>query len=486
MNPGTTPSYRNRLKGVTHVVSEKVTLPRGHGSRRRPPVWRRFGWADLYGPLAILSVVAVVCLWVMNQGVISVFSGFDRSLGSLGLLTGLVSADLMLVQVVLLARIPQVEQAWGHDLLAHRHRWVGFWSFWLMIAHVAAFAIERLMRAGSSAWARLWAVFVTDSWMLWATIGTIMVIAVTITSIRMARRKLRYESWHLLHLYAYLGIILVWPHMLADGSDFHQSYARVYWWTIYLISVATVLIWRVALPIWRSVYHRMRVTGVVTETPDVYSVHVRGHHLDKLRTKSGQFFIWRFMDGPGWTRGNPYTISAAPRDDQMRVTIQAAGDGSARVEHLKAGTRVLIEGPYGTMTAERRTQPRMLLIAAGVGITPMRAILEDSVYRPGEATLVYRYTTEEHAIFRDELIELSQRRGLELFLLPGRRRADDSWLPAGVNDVDDAEHLRRAVPDIAERDIFICGPAAWIASVRAACRKAGVHREQIHTEDYAW
>ena len=461
-------------------------MPGRHGSPADRPAWWRFTWADLLGPLAILSVVATVCLFVMNQGVISLYSDLERSIGAIGLLTGLVSADLMLVQVVLLARIPQVEQSWGHDLLAHRHRWVGFWSFWLMIVHVAAFAISRVQRDPAAAWSQLWAVFVTDSWMLWATAGTIMIIAVTVTSIKLARRRLRYESWHLLHLYAYLGIILVWPHMLADGSDFHQTWAKVYWWTIYLISVVTILIWRVAVPIWRSVYHRMRVTGVVTETPGVYSVHVEGHRLDRLRTRSGQFFIWRFMDGPGWTRGNPYTISAAPQDDRMRVTIQAAGDGSARVEHLRSGTRVLIEGPYGTMTAQRRTRPRMLLIAAGVGITPMRAILEDSPYGPGEATLIFRYTDEEHAIFRHELEQLARDRGLHLILLPGRRRADDSWLPAGYDGDNDVEQLRAAIPDIAERDIFICGPSGWIALVRKACRKAGAKRENIHTEDYAW
>lgn len=469
------------------MVSENVRLPGRGKSTIRPLAWWRMGWADLYGSLAILSVVAVVCLWIMNQGLVSVISGRDRSIGSWGLLTGLVSADLMLVQVVLLARIPHVERAWGHDLLARRHRWVGFWSFWLMIAHVAAFAFQRVARDPAAAWSQLYAVFVTDGWMLWATAGTVMVIGVTVTSIRLARRRLRYESWHLLHLYAYLGILLVWPHMLADGSDFHQTYARVYWWTIYLISVATILIWRVALPIGRSLYHRMRVTAVLTETPGVYSVHVRGHRLDKLRTRSGQFFIWRFMAGPGWTRGNPYTISAAPARDRMRVTIRAAGDGSARVARLKPGTRVLIEGPYGTMTAERRTGPRMLLFAAGIGITPMRAILEDAAYAPGEATLIYRYTAEEHAIFRAELERIARTRGLELILLPGRRRADDSWLPAGYDEPgDDVAQLTRLVPDIAGRDIFICGPGRWIASVRRACRAAGANRRQIHTEDYSW
>jgi ferredoxin-NADP reductase len=139
------------------------------------------------------------------------------------------------------------------------------------------------------------------------------------------------------------------------------------------------------------------------------------------------------------------------------------------------------------MTAQRRTRPRMLLCAAGVGVTPMRAILEDAPYAPGEATLIYRYTTEEHAIFRDELERLAHARGLRLILLPGRRRADGSWLPAGFHSPDDdVEQLRRAVPDVADRDVFICGPGPWIASMRAACRAAGAARQHIHTEAYAW
>lgn len=109
-----------------------------------------------------------------------------------------------------------------------------------------------------------------------------------------------------------------------------------------------MLVFRLGLPAWRSWYHRLRVAAVTRETPDVVSVAVEGHRHDRLRTQSGQFFIWRFLDGPGWTRGNPYTISDAPTDTTMRVTIQNAGDGSGqRIERLKPGTRVAIESSYG-------------------------------------------------------------------------------------------------------------------------------------------
>jgi len=443
-----------------------------------------FGWADLFGPLAVLLNVAVVCIWIRNQGLASIYSGADRAIGSLGLLTGLLSTSLMITMMLMLARIPAVEKAWGHDLLTHRHRWVGFVSFWFMIAHVVAYMVER---AGDGNVGRAWwHLFVLDSWMLWATTGTIMIAAVVVLSIRWARRRMRYEPWHLLHLYAYLGMALAFPHQIMDGADFHETWARTFWWVLYLGTLAVFLGYRIVLPIHRSWYHRMRVTSVDVEAPGVYSVNIEGHRLDRLRTESGQFFNWRFYDGPGWSRGNPYTISAAPTDDHMRVTIQAVGDGSARVASLTHGTRVFIEGPFGTMTARRRQNPYMLLIAAGVGITPIRALLEDSPYAPGECTLIYRYTEEEHAIFKPEIGAIAARRGVIVRYLPGHRRHDGSWLPAGPPASDDAYALAALVPDITRTDIFLCGPPPWIRAVRAAARRAGADRRHIHTEDFAW
>ena len=489
-------------------------LARGH--RRPPPApprSGRFTLADPLGALAILSVVAVVALWVMNQGGPLSLTASDRATGSLGLLAGLLASDLMILQVVLLARIPWVERSWGHDLLTRRHRLIGFASFWLMIAHVTLFALERSTREPTAIPDALLRLFITDSWMLFATVGTLLLIMVVVTSIRAARRRLRYESWHLLHLYSYAGIAATFPHTFTDGADFHETWTRVYWWCLYGFAFAATVLYRVALPAWRSLYHRLRVESVVTEAPGTVSITLKGHRLDRMRTASGQFFVWRFLDGPGWSRGNPYTLSAAPTPDRLRITIKSAGDGSERAARLTIGTRALIEGPYGTLTARHRTRPGMLFMAAGIGITPMRALLEDAPYAPGEATLIYRYGEDEHAVFADELRAIAADRGVELILLPGPRRADTSWQAAGPAPLadtssqvadpahpdetrrqavrpahldDDAQVLKNLVPDIADRDVYVCGPPAWITGVRKAARGAGAHRDSVHTEEFAW
>ena len=123
-------------------------------------------------------------------------------------------------------------------------------------------------------------------------------------------------------------------------------------------------------------------------------------------------------------------------------------------------------------------------MAAGVGITPIRALLEDTPYAPGETVLLYRYTDRHDAVLAEELSELAQRRGVEVRHLVGPRRHDGSWLPACAGS--DADALRQLVPDVADCDIFVCGPTPWMKAFERAVVGAGASRKQIHTEDFAW
>ena len=217
---------------------------------------------------------------------------------------------------------------------------------------------------------------------------------------------------------------------------------------------------------------------MVDEAPGVVSLHVGGRHLDRMGARAGQFFVWRFLDGPGWSRGNPYSLSAPVHGDLIRVTVKDLGEGSRRLAEVRPGTRVLVEGPYGALTADRRTRPRVTLIGAGIGITPLRAIAEDLDLPPGDVTLVHRAGDESDLVLRAETEELARARGIRLMHLVGPRAAGParSWLPAHLAHLGDAEALRRIAPDIARQDVFVCGPDGWMATVEEALAAAGVPR----------
>ncbi|WP_436530261.1 ferredoxin reductase family protein [Actinoplanes sp. HUAS TT8] len=444
-------------------------------SPRTTPRW----YADVGGVAAGVSLLIVVALWVSNGGL----QQFGMS--SLGRLTGLLASDLLLLQVLLMARIPMVERAFGQDRLARWHRWTGFTSFWLMVVHIVTITLGYASASNADVFAELWDMIWTYPGMLLATAATLLLVLVVVTSIRAARRKLRYESWHLLHLYAYLGVGLALPHQIWTGTDFTGSAAaRAYWWTLYLVSAGAVLAYRIGLPAWRNWRHRLVVTAVVPEGPGLTSVYLTGQRLGELPVRAGQFFQWRFLDGTGWTRANPYSLSSTPHGDRLRITVKNLGDGSSRVAGLKPGTKVLVEGPYGKLTGETYTGGPVVLMACGIGVTPLLSLLGELPYGPGEATLIYRARTEAELAFRDELEWFATHRGVRVVTLLGPRGEQASWLPGELAGHPDP--LRRIVPEIAGAHVYLCGPEDWTGSARAAALAAGVRADRVHTELFAW
>jgi len=161
--------------------------------------------------------------------------------------------------------------------------------------------------------------------------------------------------------------------------------------------------------------------------------------------------------------------------------VKELGDGSGRVARLRPGTRVLIEGPYGRLTGAARTGRGVTMLACGVGITPLRALLEELRYPPGGAVLIYRARTAADLVFRAELDALAMARGIRLAYLLGPRAGDRSWLPAGYR-----HRLRDLVPDVASHDVYICGPEEWMTAAAQAARYAGVPAPRIHLERFTW
>ena len=434
--------------------------------------------------LVVWFGLLLVTYWWIADGGVRDLAQWASGLTSFGRLTGLWAADLLLVQVLLMSRLPALEHAFGRDRLARLHRIVGFLSFDLMLAHVGTIVAGYASARWSAVLPTSWNLLTNYGGVLLSVAGAVCLVLVAVTSVQASRRQLRYESWHLLHLYAYLGVGLALPHQLWTGQEFLASpAATAYWWSLWAAAAAAVVIWRVGLPLWRTVRHRLVVAAVVRESSDVVSVHLRGRRLDRLPVRAGQFLNVRFLAGPGASRSNPFSLSAAPGEHGLRLTAKALGDGSGRLSQLRPGTRVLFEGPYGRLSSRVRHRRGVLLAGAGVGITPLRALAEAWEYAPGEATVLYRFTAEP--LFAREFEALSRHRGLQVLPLPGRRTGPASVLGPAAG-ADELAALRAWVPDVAERDVFLCGPTAWTNGVERLVLAAGVPADRIHTESFGW
>lgn len=443
-----------------------------------PRWWRD---ASIIGLWAI--PMFVIALWVSNGGLAQFTSAAD-GFTSLGRLTGLVASALLLIQVFLMARVPWIEKAWGQDALTRLHRVVGFTSFTLLLGHVVLIVIGYASAQPRLIWSTIVDLTLNYPGMLLGIAGFGALCMVVVTSFRVARRRLRYESWHLIHLYAYIGAGLALPHQLWTGQDFLASpVSTVFWWTLYAVCLAAVVVFRLSLPLWRSTREPIRVLDVRAEGPDATTVTVGGPGVRHLRAQGGQFFQWRFLGGPGWTRAHPYSLSAAPTSSTLRFTAARVGDGTDALSALRAGTRVLVEGPYGRMHPGTRTSQRVLLVGAGIGITPMRALLESLPQAPGDVMIINRVRSDAEAILAHEIDCLAHELGAQHHVLVGGRiHGRASWLPEAAAAWDDAQALLGICPDVIYRDVYVCGPPAWVHAFSKAAGRAGVPAANIHVE----
>ena len=250
------------------------------------------------------------------------------------------------------------------------------------------------------------------------------------------------------------------------------------WWVgLYVVVFGAMLWWRVLEPVRRNLRHGLRVERVQHEAPGVASISLRGQHLDELDAQPGQFFLWRFLTPRGWWQAHPFSLSAAPTRQRLRITVKNLGDHTRRLQRIKRGTRVFAEGPYGTFTAELRSQHRVLLIAGGIGITPLRALL-DTFGPDDDVVLLYRVERPEDAIFGDELRRFGRAEHMTIHVIPGTEIGDDR------TDLLSVPALRRGVPDIAQRECFVCGPPGLIDAIKRRLRILRVPRRQIHYERF--
>jgi predicted ferric reductase len=442
-----------------------------------PRTWS-IGGAEMIA-LLVANGVLILAMW-MRHGGLDQLDTLGGQLTAIGQLTGLYGTYLALIQLVLMSRSPWLDQEFGMDGLAAAHRWLGFATVWLLLGHVVFITVGYGLGDGTTVVAEFITLVTTYPYILMALASAGLFAMVAISSIRAARRRLSYETWYGLHLYAYLAIALGFLHQLYTGNDFiHDPVAVGYWIALYVATAALVLIFRVGQPVWTSARHRLQVSAVTDEAPGIFSIYVTGRDLDQLAVRSGQFFNWRFLTRDGWWRAHPFSISSAPNGAWLRITIKELGDWSTALRDIPIGTRVFIEGPYGALTGARRTRHKILFIAGGIGITPLRALLEALPGRPGDLMLLYRVRDPAQIVFRTELEELARARNADIRYVSGRR-------DARTGDPLDADALARICPDILERDVYLCGPLPMMDRVEATLRAMGVGDGQIHLERFAY
>jgi predicted ferric reductase len=424
-----------------------------------------------------INALLILGFWWFSSGFEITRTASDAFNG-LGRVTGLLGTYLVLWQLLLMGRLPWLEHAFGLERMAVLHKWNGYLAIGLLLGHGVFQTLGYQLGDGKTVAAQIADFISSYEGLLGALVALALMLAVVVASVTIARRHLAYETWYFIHLYSYLAVLLAFSHQIATGVDFAGNPLFVwYWYLLYGFVVGLLVLYRVAAPLVSYERHRFRVHAVEKEARGVFSIYIAGRDLDQFPVEAGQFAIWRFLDAKRWWQAHPFSISAIPDGRGLRITVKNIGDFTSGVHTLKRGTPVLIDGPFGKFT-ERPSNPKVLLIAGGIGITPIRPLAEELAQDGFDVRVLYRAHDQGELVFKKELDSIAEAHGIRIdYLLTeasGRRSNREAWFRP--------ESLARLVPDIIDRVVYVCGPKGMMTAVLRSLNELSVPAHQIRTE----
>ncbi|GIE93327.1 ferredoxin reductase family protein [Paractinoplanes rishiriensis] len=466
------------------IVSESNTDPTGWkatGPARppipddRPPAESISGNRLLTILLFFSGLATSVALWLFNTQAGAINDTATLMLAA-GRVTGLMGGYILFIQLLMMSRVSWLEEWVGARDLLRWHRWLGTSLVIFVLAHVVFIVYGYAMPANTGVIDQGWSIITTFPDMIAATAATGILVLISLISIRGLKTKLPYELWHGIHLMGYLVLLLGYGHQVATGADLSGKFASVFWPALTALVISALIWGRLVEPLWLNMRHKFEVAEVVAEgATATFSIYIDGKNLEKLPAQAGQFMRWRFLTRNGWWQSHPFSLSAAPNSEWLRLTVTAVGGHTSRLAKMEPGTPVWAQGPFGVFTAQRRTRRRALLIAGGSGIAPIRALLEDM---PPDTIVIYRAGRPDELVFRGELEELAERRDAWVrYIVGGRNDPGPKRLftPTG---------LLGLVPDVSRRDVYLCGPPGLVETAVATLRELDVPDSQLHLDPF--
>jgi len=410
----------------------------------------------LLPPALVLAVAAAGVLWAWPQD----FGGWRRA----GIALGWAGTGALVASLILMIRQPRLAVWLGG--LDHMYRWhhrSGTVAYVLLAAHPLALAVGGWSESPQVAWATISPGAAGLAVLLgWASLVLLMFGLATTFSLRLA-----YRRWRGFHYVLAVAVVAGLGHvylLLVDALPL-----------LLLAVLATAALgWRLlgsdlgleALP--------YRVTAVDHPTADVVEATL-APCATPMRVRPGQFVLAAFEEGQhfhGCGEFHPFTVSAIAPDHALRIGIKALGVCTRNVQHLEPGVLVRLQGPFGDFLDQGHGARPPLWVAGGIGVTPFVAALRSGAV-PDGTVLAYLYRREDDAPFLAELRQIAAERATPILLTD-----------ASGTGPPDLDRVLAQVPDIARRQVLICGPGPLVERLRPRLQALGVPSDHIHHESF--
>lgn len=433
-----------------------------------------FYYALFSGNLVILTY-----FWWQSSGEM-MLSGDSSSIGiAVARLAGLLATQLALTQLILIGRIKWIESIFGLDKLSRVHKWNGYGVLALTVLHVALLANIYAYLSEISFVEQLFVYIKYDDDFLKAFLAYLILLGTVFLSITIVRKNLKYEWWYWVHLFNYTVFVLFVSHQINFGSSLQNKGFQYYWLATYAFTALHIAWFRFGKPILNYWQHRFTV-GKVEDLGPATNIYITGKNLEKFLRQSGQFMIFRFFQKGLWYEAHPFSLSWSADNLEIRITAKKLGDFTTKkLPTLAVGTQVLIDGPHGIFTSKQIKKDKVLMIAGGIGITPIRSLVEE-VSGKVDLTLIYSAKTKAEAVLLNELKDIQGKTNYKLIEI----YTDEQVEGAQFGRLD-KDRLQALVPDLASRDVYLCGPPPMMNALKKAMAELGLPKKQLHWEKFA-
>lgn len=399
-------------------------------------------------------------------------------LNFLGRLTGIAGLGCMLAAAILSCRVPGFDKPFGGlTKLWRTHHLVAAAAFLLLLAHPLLLALGAA--DASLAAARETLLGSLNQWPLWVGWASLLLLMVFMAPSFKFFGEPDYQRWKGLHRLAAPTLVLGLVHTLYLARTLPDLWSQLIWLGLTALAAGAMIYRFVYARRWG--HHRYRVRAVAPQANNVVELSLNTDGAP-LRHEAGQF-VYLSPEDPelanGYKEEHPYTLSSAPGEPELRIAIKALGDASRAIQHIRPGSSVQVEGPYGDFFSGPPDATPELWIAGGIGITPFLARARQLAARQQDAdkadvVLIFCVQDAARAIFLGELDELSSQ-------VPGLRLELHYFAQHGPLD---AEFVRQRCPDADIRRLHTCGPEPLLHQVRHVAHVLGIPRSSIVSEEF--
>lgn len=436
----------------------------------RSPVAIAAFWIALYIAIALLPLLVLLLHAAPESR--SFWTEFSVAIGFIGL-------AMIALQFALTARINRIESSYGIDIILQFHRYISLVAFTLIIIHPLILFINQpetreLLNFFQAPWRARFAV-----------IGTLALIILVITSVWRKRLGIPYEEWRIAHgVLAVCAVGFGIAHAVGVGYYLNFFWKIVLWSAVGVLALLLLIYVRLVKP-WLMTRKLYLVEEVIPQRGDVWTLSLRPRGHEGITFHPGQFAWITLEISPFRMREHPFSMSSSgDHPERLEFSIKALGDFTQTIKDVKPGTKAFLDGPYGTFTIDRYWDTAgFVLVAGGIGITPMMSMLVTACEREDDRPflLIYASKTWDDITFREELEALKD--PLDLTIIYVLREPPEDW--DGETGYVDQELLEKYIPiHRGSRQYFICASPKMMDGVEAAFFELDVPVTHVHMEHF--